>query len=136
MVAKNDKTQRKLAHTQQLNLRGVLHFALPSLLGLLLFVIPVPRNGEVTVPIAFLTNAITQGLEPWLPSAVTILIVLAWLGTAYTRWLKPVKLLHMPLWNALFNISPFWFAARTLGVLFAILTFFRVGPEWIWSEST
>ncbi|UWS62863.1 hypothetical protein N2384_07815 [Bacillus paralicheniformis] len=103
MVAKNDNTQRKFAHIQQLNLRGLLHFVIPSLLGLLLFVIPVPWNGEVTVPIAFLTNAITQGLAPWLPGAVTIIIVLAWLGTAYTRWLRPAKLLHLPLWNALFN---------------------------------
>ncbi|PZM64664.1 YjiH family protein [Paenibacillus dendritiformis] len=136
MVAKNDNTQRKFAHTQPLNLRGLLHFVIPSLLGLLLFVIPVPWNGEVTVPIAFLTNAITQGLAPWLPGAVTIIIVLAWLGTAYTRWLRPAKLLHLPLWNALFNISPFWFAARTLGMIFAILAFFRIGPEWIWSEDT
>lgn len=136
MIAKNDKTRQTPTYTQPLNMKGLLDFAIPSLLGLLLFVIPVPWNGEVTVPIAFLAKVIGQWLAPWLPLSATIIIVLAWLGTAYTRWLKPDKLLHMSLWKVLFAVSPFWFTARTLGMIFAILTYFQVGPEWIWSDRT
>lgn len=136
MTVKNDNMQQNSPYTQRLPLKGLLHFAIPSILGLLLFVIPVPWDGEVTVPIAFLAKVIGQWLAPWLPLAATIIIVLAWLGTAYTRWLKPEKLLHQPLWKALFAISPFWFAARTLGMIFAIITYFQIGPEWIWSEHT
>ncbi|MGG0811164.1 YjiH family protein [Paenibacillus alvei] len=136
MTVKNDNMQQNSLSTQRLSWTGMLHFAIPSLLGLLLFVIPVSWNGEVTVPIAFLAKVIGQWLAPWLPLAATIIIVLAWIGTAYTRWLKPEKLLHQPLWNALFAISPFWFAARTIGMIFAIITFSQIGPEWIWSEHT
>ena len=136
MTAKNDNNQQDPLHSQQLNMGGLLHFAIPSLLGLFLFVIPIPWNGEVTVPIAFLAKLIGQWLAPWLPLAATVIIVLAWLGTAYTYLRKPANLLQLPLWKALFAISPFWFAARTVGMIFAFITYFQIGPEWIWSEHT
>ncbi|MBN3524050.1 YjiH family protein [Paenibacillus apiarius] len=115
---------------------GILRFVIPSLLGLLLFVVPLQWNGEVTVPIAFLAKALQHALAPWLPLTATILIALAWIGTAYTRWFAPKRLLALPLWKSMFHISPFWFATRTLGMIFALLTYFQIGPGWIGSDST
>lgn len=107
----------------------------PSTLGLLLFVIPIAWNGKITVPIAFLAEVTKELLNPWLPLVAMIIIMLAWLGAAYTRWLKPSKLLHIPLWNDLFSISPFSFVTRTFGLIFALSTYFKFGPEWIWSNT-
>ncbi|UHA75555.1 YjiH family protein [Paenibacillus sp. 481] len=135
MSFKHD-SQAPLPAQSRLSLSGLLRFGLPSLIGLMLFVIPIPLNGQVTVPIAFLAKMIQNGLTDWWPIAAAIIIVLAWIGTAITRWVKPSALLKLPLWRTLFDISLFWFAARTLGVIFVIATLFQVGPEWIWSDQT
>ncbi|MFD0958417.1 YjiH family protein [Paenibacillus chungangensis] len=136
-MTSNHETHAHSRHSSHSEERkNLLRFIIPSLLGLLLFVIPIPWKGEVTVPIAFLAKAIGGWLAPWLPLAAVFVTIIAWLGAAYTRWLKPARLLRLPLWKALFDISRFWFLTRTFGMLFALLVYWKLGPEWIWSEST
>lgn len=114
----------------------LLHFVIPSLCGLLLFMIPLPWSGQATVFIAYLAKQVEQWLAPGLQLTAVMIIIGAWIGSAYTRWLRPSRLLHIPIWRTLFQVSSLWFMTCTLGMIFAVLTYFHLGPEWIWSDHT
>jgi nucleoside recognition membrane protein YjiH len=41
-----------------------------------------------------------------------------------------------PFFTTLFDVPVIWVIARVLGAIFAVLSLFKAGPEWIWSENT
>jgi uncharacterized membrane protein YhhN len=45
-----------------------LQFIIPSLIGIILFVIPFPYNGEITIPVAILAGIVESALTNALPS--------------------------------------------------------------------
>ncbi|MCG7408147.1 YjiH family protein [Paenibacillus sp. ACRRX] len=135
MTSKNDSTSLQTLPSR-LSVSAVLSFLIPSILGLLLFVVPVPWDGEVTVPIAFLAKYIQNLFKGILAPATVLLISLAWLGSLIHLGARSTRLANHRLWSALFNVSPFWFGVRTVGFVFAILTYWKIGPEWIWSADT
>lgn len=120
----------------QYPLKDLIKFLLPSLLGILLFITPLPYKGEITIPIAILSKFVQNILSEQLPKIVTIIICLTCIGTLTIKTLKPEFMIKNKFLNTLFNVSPIWFIARILGLIFAICTFFKAGPEWIWSENT
>ncbi|WP_432409378.1 YjiH family protein [Wukongibacter sp. M2B1] len=115
---------------------NLLKFLVPSLMGILLFMTPILYNGEITIPIAILSKFILNNFEAALPGVMTFIICITFLGTIITKVFKPNFILNSKFLDTLFNVSPLWFSSRIFGALFVILTFFKVGPEWIWSENT
>jgi nucleoside recognition membrane protein YjiH len=111
-------------------------FILPSVIGILLFMTPIPHNGEVTIPIAVLSNYLYGSLEPVLPVIMTVLISISAIGSLITKVLCPNFIRQSNLLYSLFNVTPLWLVSRILGMVFAIATLLQVGPEWIWSENT
>jgi nucleoside recognition membrane protein YjiH len=126
MVNKNNNT----------NIRGLLLFIIPSIIGILLFMTPIGVDGEITIPIALLSNIVLDTLGDVLPAVMTAIITLCVIGTLITKIFKPSFIYKNNFTKNLFNVSPLWTAARVLGMIFAILTLFEVGPEWIWSGDT
>ena len=53
---------------KQITLKDRLLFIIPSLIGILLFMIPVPSQDGVTIPIAILSNALQDLLGDHIPS--------------------------------------------------------------------
>ncbi|UII55837.1 YjiH family protein [Cytobacillus spongiae] len=98
--------------------------------------IPISYNGEITIPIAILSGWVGGKLSSILPEIMTFIIVITFLGTLIVKIFKPARINTSPFFNSLLNVPLVWFIARGLGALFAILTLFQVGPEWIWSEAT
>lgn len=115
---------------------NLLKFIIPSFIGILLFITPIFYNGEVTIPIAILSKFVLNHLKNIIPSIMTVIICITLLGTIATKVLKPKLILNSKFLNTLFNVSALWFYARILGFIFAIATFFQIGPECIWSENT
>ncbi|QEK12420.1 YjiH family protein [Crassaminicella thermophila] len=115
---------------------NLLKFIIPSLIGTLLFMTPILYHGEVTIPIAILSNFVLKHLNNLLPAIMTGIICITFLGTIITKLFKPQMILNSKFLNTLFNVSPLWFSSRILGTIFAISTFYKIGPEWIWSENT
>lgn len=115
---------------------NLIKFIAPSFIGILLFMTPILYNGEVTIPIAILSKFILNNFEAALPGIMTAIICITFLGTFVTKVFKPKRLLDNKFLNMLFNVSPLWFSSRILGALFAASTFFKIGPQWIWSENT
>ncbi|HDK7167534.1 hypothetical protein CF065_00605 [Clostridium sporogenes] len=111
-------------------------FIFPSLIGLILFIIPVKSGDGITIPIALLSNAVLSALGSILPQFMVISIGVTFIFTIITKLFKPKAILENKFFNNLFNVSPLWALIRILGFIFIICALFKIGPEWIWSENT
>jgi nucleoside recognition membrane protein YjiH len=113
-----------------------LRFLIPSLLGIFLFMTPIPQDGGITIPIAILSNALQELLGDRIPILMTYIIVLTLIGTIVAKLFKPSFIENSPFLKALLDVKPVWLVARLLGAIFALMTLYQWGPEWIWSENT
>lgn len=111
-------------------------FLLPSLLGVFLFITPIPYNGSVTIPVAILAKLFTARLGDWATWLITGLICSSALVSSYVFFTKPQWLSRSPLLTALFNISPGWYGVRMVGATLVVATAFGLGPEVMRSENT
>ncbi|MBN8207833.1 YjiH family protein [Bacillus sp. NTK071] len=122
-------------HTK-LSSEGILKFALPSLIGIFLFMIPIPNDEGVTIPIAKLAGWLQGLFGTTLPAIMTIVISITAILTTIAVVIKPNWVTNRPFMVSLLQVSPIWTFARILGMIFAILTLYNIGPEWIWSDAT
>ncbi len=118
------------------NLKSVLLFLIPSLIGVLLFMTPIIYNGDITIPIAILSNSLLALLGELLPAIATAFMLICLVGTVVYKLAKPAFLEKNSFTKNLFDISPLWLALRAIGSIFAVVTLYQLGPEWIYSENT
>ncbi|MBE1552945.1 YjiH family protein [Sporosarcina limicola] len=112
-----------------------LLFLLPSILGIILFMIPLKFNSGWKVPIAKLADLLSGTIAPIMPWTATIILMVAALGSILFLAVRPSK--RKPSFiTGLFKVSFFWTVVRIVGAVFALLVMLKVGPEAIWSENT
>lgn len=118
------------------SLRQLLIFLIPSLLGVLLFLTPIVYEEKVTIGLGVMADALKAAFNDHLPAIATALLMasaaLGLLGSLF----KPRWLTQRPALNELFNLPPLWLGLRVLGALFAAMTFWQFGPEWVWGANT
>jgi nucleoside recognition membrane protein YjiH len=111
-------------------------FIVPSLIGVLLFMTPVPSGEFMTIPIAIMAKALQAFFTETVHEIITAIISISAVCTVITSVLKPAKIINTPLLNHLFNVNKLWLAVRVLGMVFVLMTYFKVGPQAIISEYT
>ncbi|MBM7618734.1 nucleoside recognition membrane protein YjiH [Bacillus tianshenii] len=114
----------------------ILKFLIPSLIGILLFMFPISYNDEITIPIAILSGELQELLGGTIPYIMTAIITITAIATVFTKLAKPSYTKRPGFFNALLNVSLFWTITRIVGMVFAIMTLFKLGPEAVWSEAT
>ncbi|WP_432363563.1 YjiH family protein [Sporosarcina sp. UB5] len=112
-----------------------LYFLIPSILGIGLFMIPFKFGEEWKVPIAKFADILSGWLEPAMPMAAMIIIIIAALGSLLYAFV-PRSSSKPSLAESLFKVTPFWVVTRILGAVFAIMVTFQIGPEAVWNENT
>ncbi|MER2263038.1 MAG: YjiH family protein [Psychrobacillus sp.] len=109
-----------------------LLFLLPSLAGVILFMIPLPIGGEIKIPIAWFASLLSGVLEPIVHWIALITLFVAAIGSLIFLFIpKNDSFIHN-----LFKVSIFWTITRVVGAVFSVLIVFQIGPEAIWSEDT
>lgn len=121
---------------EQHSVTSLLKFIIPSLIGIVLFMIPISYKGNITIPIAIFSGFIQKLLDGYIPGIMTVIIVVTFLLTAYTKMIQPKSIVNNAFWGNLLDVPMIWFIARGIGAVFAVLTFAEVGPKAIWSEDT
>ena len=112
-----------------------LLFLLPSILGIVLFMIPLKFESGWKVPIAKLADTLSVAIAPIMPWTATIILIIAALGSVL--FLAVRKEHAKPSFvSGLFKVSLFWTVVRIIGAVFALLVMLQVGPEAIWNENT
>lgn len=105
-----------------------------SILGAGLFLIPVPYQGETNIGVGILADLMQTTFSSSIPVFMTIIFCLSTVITICARVFKPAFIIKHNFLNSLFNVTYFWITMRLLGSIFAIMTLYEWGPEWIWSE--
>ncbi|MGL5907325.1 MAG: YjiH family protein [Shewanella sp.] len=118
------------------NLKTILTFIVPSLIGLLLFVTPISYNDAITIPIAIISKALQQALSDVLTLIITVIVVAMALASLLTKVVQPKCVLNSPFLNGLLNVTPMWLVTRLIGAVFIVLTYGALGPELIHSANT
>ena len=109
-----------------------LYFMIPSILGVILFMIPLKFGDEWKVPVAKLADILSTAIEPAMPMAAMIVIIIAAIGSVLFLFVrqnhsKPSFII------TLFKVSPFWTITRVIGAIFAVMVTFQIGPEAVWN---
>lgn len=113
-----------------------LRFLIPSLIGIFLFITPIRVSGEFSIPVALLAGSLKSIIGSHLPTVITLIVVLTGVVTFATKLFSPRLIINKPFLAGLFDISIPWCLVRLVGMVFILMTFFKVGPEAIWSADT
>lgn len=116
-----------------------LKFILLSLLGIGLFMIPIPIEGETTIPVAFLADQLLGLLGDFALLLVVILISTAAILSVIVYFISlsdPDKIKPDSFFGSLFRVNLFWTIVRVVAMVFVIFTYYNVGIEEIYSDVT
>jgi len=113
-----------------------LMFAIPSLIGILLFVTPVTYGGELTIPVALLASLLKTALGDHITWVISVIVCTTGAVTLITKLVKPKVIINQPFLNSLFNVTLLWTLTRLAGAAFIVIALNKFGPEAIWSGNT
>ncbi len=119
-----------------LNKSSYFKFLIPSIIGIILFMTPLNLGGEITIPVAFFAKVIMNNLSDILPAITVGLIVISLIGTLATKLFKPKSIKENIYFKNLFDVDTIWIIARILGAILVVASYFKIGPEFLWSENT
>ncbi|WP_010096018.1 YjiH family protein [Ornithinibacillus scapharcae] len=113
-----------------------LKFIIPSIIGILLFIVPIKTEEGMTIPIAVLANWVQDILANQLSFIMMIIITITAILTVMARIIGKDKLSRTPFFQNLLFVNWFWTIARVLAAIFAVMVYFKLGPEAIHGEAT
>lgn len=111
-------------------------FIIPSLIGVLLFLLPMPIGGEWLVGIAVIAEYLQNLLEPIIVEILVVVLATSAIASTLATIFKPEWLAKREKLNALVVVHPFWLIIRIIGGAFALMVFFQFGPVWVTSDAT
>lgn len=135
-----EKNISSLNNSNSHNNTNFMKFLIPSLLGLLLFIIPLPYGqiinlgglSPINIGIGFLSELIKISLSDYLINIGLIVIVSSALLSIMSKFIT----IKNDFLKGILNVSPFWLICRILGAIFITMVVFQFGPEFIKSEAT
>jgi nucleoside recognition membrane protein YjiH len=113
-----------------------LKFIIPSILGVILFMIPFKAEDGITIPVAYFASQINGLLGASIPPITVGVMALSVIGSFIAVLIKPEFITNNLFLSKLLTVNKFWLSARLLGLIFAVITLFKMGPGAIYSENT
>lgn len=111
-------------------------FIIPSLIGALLFLVPVKYDGQVTIGVGILASYLQSTFGEWIPAFILILLGFSAVTTIAATAIKPAFVKNSSFLKSIFITGPFGLIVRILGFAVGIMAFFEIGPEAISSRNT
>ena len=110
------------------NAKQICGFVIPSIVGILLFMIPIQVNGSWTITVKVIADIIGGALGGFLPLLCVIIVtVSAILGLASLG--KPSFITSYPIVDATFTATPVWAIIRVVGAVFIWITYLGIGAD-------
>ena len=103
-------------------------FLIPSIIGIILFMIPVYYDGSWTIIVKIIADLISQAIGDFLPLlCVMIVTISALLGIIYLK--HPTFLTSYPVAADTFSTTAIWVVIRVLGAIFIWLTYLGIDAD-------
>ena len=113
-----------------------LRFALPSLLGVAMFLAPYPTANGFNIGLGILTDRAGALLGDRLPAITVVIVCLSALVSLYAALVRPAWSRAPKGLAALFAVSRTAVAVRVVAAVLACMILFGTGPPWITSGDT
>ncbi|SKC40670.1 YjiH family protein [Maledivibacter halophilus] len=120
----------------KINSKNILKFLIPSLIGIALFLLPIPYNGAISTPVGVISEWLANVSKPYSPLFVTTIIVISATISTITSLFKPKFIIENNLLKKLFVTNNFYLVFRILGAIIAVLVLNKWGAEFIYSGDT
>jgi len=117
-------------------LRNWLTLLLPSLLGVFLFMTPIPAEKGLTIPVAVMANQLKVTLGQWMPYVLAVILSVSAVLTLIVKLYQPAACPAQSFAGKLFSPSWGWVVLRLLGAGLLLLVVSGLGPEFVISKST
>lgn len=111
-------------------------FLIPSLIGVLLFLVPVKVNDEITIGVGVLASFLLKTFNEQIPLFILIMLGFTMVLTCITVIFKPRAIVDKPFLKSVFLVGPFGIITRIFGFLVGFMAYFQVGPVFISSRNT
>lgn len=121
---------------RDLNIKDYMKFIIPSLIGVLSLMFPIKHQGKTTILVALLAQEVKMILAAHIPILVLIIVGITSVGTLINTIWRPSLIKENEFLNGIFEVSIPWLIIRFLGFIFTFLVYYKIGPEWIISDST
>lgn len=131
MSAKTEKVEDVKITTS-----GLLRFIIPSLFGLIIFLLPIKDGQAFNIPLGIITEYFIALFESYLPAVITIVIIVSTTLSIIAYFFKPNFITSSETLTSLFDVSLFWLIVRILGMIAIIMTFYQIGIEFVYSDIT
>lgn len=126
--------------TKSFSSRQLLKFIIPSLIGLILFVIPLPwEKSNLTIGVGFMAVLVKKSIGAYLPTFMIYVVIASAILTAIATVLKPQFLQKSNFFSKLFIVQPLTLIVRVIAAFFGIVILASLkGPilEWISNPNT
>ena len=111
-------------------------FLLPSLAGVLLFLVPFEVNGTKEVLLGIIARWIQSAAGEYMRIFCVSVFIASGLLTPIFTWGPGALRLKYPTFAEVFSTGPISALMRMAGAVFAALTFWAIGPEWVIDSDT
>ncbi|RVU54563.1 YjiH family protein [Anaerosphaera multitolerans] len=123
-------------HREKYNILQILKFVVPSILGVLFLMFPFKYNGDTTIAVALLASKLVDISGDILPLLILIFITCTALLTVLFKAFGLKIIEKNNFLRGIANVSNLWMIIRIMGLIFAYCAYFKMGPEFIYSEDT
>ncbi|OLS38662.1 hypothetical protein BTR22_03155 [Alkalihalophilus pseudofirmus] len=124
------------SYTKEYTAKQYMKFWLPSLIGVLLFLVPISVNDKVTIGLGVLADALQGAIADYIPLFMTTVLCASAAGSLLVKGTNPNFIQKNAFLKGLFDVSPLWLVLRCLGAAFAVMTLTEMGPGVVSSEFT
>ncbi|MEL0606226.1 YjiH family protein [Pseudoalteromonas undina] len=111
-------------------------FLVPSLIGVFLFMTPIPTADGMTIPIALMAKGVQALMSGSAQAIITLIICITGVMSVIAKVFKPAAICQSPLLKHLFDVSVVWLVVRLFGMAFVLMTHLGLGSEAITSANT
>ena len=111
-----------------------LKFIVPSLLGAIVFLMPVSDGETITIPFGIMIDWVNNNFGGLVKATLVAVTVISALATLWYSF-GPAQS-HEGFLARVFRVSPVWVALRVLGAVFCVLFVTGLGPAWVTSDAT
>ena len=116
--------------------KALQRFIVFSLIGILIFLVPVTVDSKSTIVLGLIMNVIKIPFNAWMMEFIVAFIFVTALGAAVNSTMKPAWMQRSYLLKSMFEAPPVWLALRMLGAAIAVAVYFQVGPAIILASDT
>ena len=121
---------------KSINSKNLLKFILGSLVGIIMFLVPIPQGESFTTLLDFIKSFLKDLFGGSLVYILLVIVVVSAILSLYDYIFKPDWIRKNHYLKKGFSTTPFYLVSKIIGAIVAVMVVFGIGPEVIISIDT